>query len=1025
MVNQAASANHFTLRIREILAVLMSASEQSSMVSGSGLAAPDSDRESRPLPPLSAVDSDARLPRLSGSETVINKTGPQAMLVSPTGDSPSHELVNRLFPSVQDSGSSIGTHSPTGIELDHFRVEERIGMGGMGAVFRAVDTRLQRMVALKLLAPSQAYDDGSVKRFQNEARAAARLDHENVARVHYIGEERGLHFIAFEYVTGSTIREMIRRQHRISVTDTINYALQIAAALKHTSAMGVVHRDIKPSNIIITPSGRAKLVDLGLARNDTTESQADLTLPGTTLGTFDYISPEQAKDPRSVDVRSDIYSLGCTLYHMLTGQPPYPEGTVLQKLLDHQGKEAPDPAAINRRIPDFVSAIVRRMMNSDRNNRHQNADQLIRDLTHAAGHLGLRGVNPEGLVWVASKSATTSWLAGNAGWLATVAVLLSVVGVLHQFPEIGLRMAGIPPQQQTAADRSLDDANTDTGIASTDSGNKETDTVALTSPSEPATERATSEETGPPAAIEPDKDLIASTSRPLEPGNRSPISPLIPPDGIPATPGELIPAMTKILTAEGTADTSSTNDPPRASETSETGSTKLAGPSVTQPKVVPATEDELPVALFTGDASLDRHYRTLEAACAAAEDGSTIELQFSDTLVEKSFRVTRKNLTIRAARGHTPTIEFVPSEIDSTDSTARMITLNAGPLRLVNVNLQMTVPDRPSADRYSLFGTSRAGLLAMDRVTITVVNPAHAPASIVEIASDSGRMPADMPTTPVAIQREELGLQATDCVFRGQASFAAITWPGMSSFTIDNCVAGLDGDFLQIRPLAMPTAARPVLNFSMEHLSARISGAFLRFSGPVSLDVPTVDFQVRNSIISSTESSPLVVSEVDIASEDARRMFTWKGERNFFNSVAVFWSLEASDDVLSWDDWQTLWQTNGNVGSKNLPIDWLTERPFDTEQVVGALTPDVWQLGPGLTELNPAIQGSTDGSDAGADLSELPWVVEKPSPVSSSSETETNAATSSPTSDSQKPTANTAGPTEISTGTIGTRPAPE
>lgn len=1019
MVNQAAAANHFTLRIRETLAVLMSAREKSSMVSGSGLLAPDSDRESRPLPPLSADDNDAHLPRLSGSETVINKTGPQTMLPPLTGDSPSLELVNRLFPAAQDSGSSVGTYSPNGIELDHFRVEERIGMGGMGAVFRAVDTRLQRMVALKLLAPSQSNDDGAVKRFQNEARAAARLDHENVARVHYIGEERGLHFIAFEYVTGSTIRELIRRQHRISVTDTMNYALQIAAALKHASAMGVVHRDIKPSNIIITPSGRAKLVDLGLARNDTTESQADLTLPGTTLGTFDYISPEQAKDPRSVDVRSDIYSLGCTLYHMLTGQPPYPEGTALQKLLDHQGKEAPDPAAINRRIPDFVSAIVRRMMNSDRNNRHQNADQLIRDLTHAAGHLGLRGVNPEGLVWVASKSATTSWLAGNAGWLGTVAVLLAVVGVLHQFPEIGLHMAGIPPQQQTLLDQSPDNSSINSTTPDTALASNSTDTASASEPDRAVVDRGMSADTGPSAAIESEKTLIATNINPIKPDEGTPISlisPIIRPDGISTPPGELIPEMTEILTADSTDDSPSTIKPPQTVESSETGTANPTAPSVTQLNTVPL-EDELPVALFTGDASLDRHYRTLEAACAAAEDGSTIELQFSDTLVEKSFRITRKNLTIRAARGRTPTIEFVPSEIDSTDSTARMITLNAGPLRLVNVNLQMTVPDQPSADRYSLFGTSRAGLLAMDRVTITIVNPAHAPASVLEIASDSGRMPADMPTTPATIQREALGLQATDCIFRGQASFATIAWPGMASFTIDNCVAGLDGDFLQIRPLAMPTAARPVLDFNIEHLSARLSGSFLRFSGPVSVDVPEVEFRVRNSIISATETSPLAVSEVAIAPEDARRMLIWKGERNFFDSVAVFWSLEASDDVVSWDDWQTLWQTNGNVGSRNLPIDWLTNRPFDTEQVVGALAPDVWQLGPGLTELNPAIQGSTDGSDAGADLSELPWVIKKTSPAGNPSETETKPAT-----DSRQPAAKTQGPIESS---IGNRPAPE
>jgi serine/threonine-protein kinase len=992
------------------------------MVSGSGLAAPDSDRDPRPLPPLSAADSDAHLPRLAGSETVINKAGAQAVPLSTTGgDSPSQAILDRLFPpSRSESGSSIETHSPAGIELDHFRVEERIGMGGMGAVFRAVDTRLQRMVALKLLAPSQAYDEGSVKRFQNEARAAARLDHENVARVHYIGEERGLHFIAFEYVTGSTIRELIRRQHRVTVADSINYALQIAAALKHTSAMGVVHRDIKPSNIIITPSGRAKLVDLGLARNDTTESQADLTLPGTTLGTFDYISPEQAKDPRSVDVRSDIYSLGCTLYHMLSGQPPYPEGTVLQKLLDHQGKEAPDPASINRRIPDFVSAIVRRMMNSDRNNRHQNADQLIRDLTHAAGHLGLRGVNPEGLVWVASKSATTSWLAGNAGWLATVTVLLSVVGILHQFPEIGLRMAGIPPQQQGPADIPPGDATTN-GETAAEPAN--TEIAALDTATPPSPEPNAAADTGPAAAIEPEENLGATNSNPPARVGESPISPLIRLTGIPASPSELIPDMTKILTAKDADDASEAPRPPRTIGP-PIAETDITPPATGSPgPVMAAAEEELPVALFTGDASLDRHYRTLEAACAAAEDGSTIELQFSHTLVEKSFRVTRKNLTIRAARGHTPTIEFVPSEIDSTDSTARMITLHSGPLRLVNVNLQMTIPDRASADRYSLFGTSRPSLLAMDRVAITIVNPTHAPATILDIASNSGRMPVDMPTTPVAIQREEVGIQATDCVFRGQSSFATIAWPGQASFSLDNCVAGLDGDFLQVRPLPMSTSSKPVLDFSMEHLSARISGSFLRFVGPVSVDVPAIECRVRNSIVSSTEASPLIVSEVAIAAEDARRMLVWKGERNFFDAIPVFWSLEASDDALTWEDWQSLWQANGNVGSKNLPIDWLLESPYDSEETIGKLAPDVWQLGPGLVELNPAIQGSTDGSDAGANLAELPWTVEK-KPVSDSPEAQTESATNS-TTDSPQPATNAPASATSSSGSRETRTAPE
>ena len=134
----------------------------------------------------------------------------------------------------------------------------------------------------------------------------------------------------------------------LSVAEAINYTLQIAGALVHASERGVVHRDIKPSNIIVTPQGRAKLVDMGLARRFEREGADDgLTQSNMTLGTFDYISPEQARDPRSVDVRSDLYSLGCTIYHMLTGQPPFPGGTVLQKLLSHREEPAPDVRGLN------------------------------------------------------------------------------------------------------------------------------------------------------------------------------------------------------------------------------------------------------------------------------------------------------------------------------------------------------------------------------------------------------------------------------------------------------------------------------------------------------------------------------------------------------------------------------------------------------------------------------------------------------------------------------------------------------
>ncbi|NOX53697.1 MAG: serine/threonine protein kinase, partial [Planctomycetes bacterium] len=277
------------------------------------------------------------------SETVVNpeRRGTRSVALQNVPAETS-ELWQRLFPPESDVLEGRAP-DPAGIQLGHFVIEERIGMGGMGAVFRALDTRLQRYVALKVLSPFQARDPAAVQRFVNEGRAAARLDHDNIARVYHIGEEHGLNFIAFEFITGTNVRDLIRQRGRLEPAEAVNYTLQIASALRHTSAAGVIHRDIKPSNIIITPSGRAKLVDLGLARKIDSQSAPDLTVAGTTLGTFDYISPEQAKDPRNVDVRSDIYSLGCTLYHMLTGEPPYPEGTVLQKLLSHQGGEPPDP----------------------------------------------------------------------------------------------------------------------------------------------------------------------------------------------------------------------------------------------------------------------------------------------------------------------------------------------------------------------------------------------------------------------------------------------------------------------------------------------------------------------------------------------------------------------------------------------------------------------------------------------------------------------------------------------------------
>src|SRR5207244_1594113 len=154
-----------------------------------------------------------------------------------------------------------------GRRLAHFELLEPIGVGGMAAVIRSRDTQLERTVALKILPPETASDPDNIRRFHQEARAAARLDHENIARVFFCGEDQGLHFIAFEFVEGENLRMLLERRGPIPVPEAVRYMLQIAAGLEHAASRGVVHRDIKPSNIIISSTGRAKLVDMGLARN--------------------------------------------------------------------------------------------------------------------------------------------------------------------------------------------------------------------------------------------------------------------------------------------------------------------------------------------------------------------------------------------------------------------------------------------------------------------------------------------------------------------------------------------------------------------------------------------------------------------------------------------------------------------------------------------------------------------------------------------------------------------------------------
>lgn len=316
-----------------------------------------------------------------------------------------------------------------GQQLDQVLLEKFVGGGGMGAVFRGWDTTLHRTVAVKVLSKRHSDDSDSLRRFQIEARSAARLDHPNIARAHYVGEARGLPYIVFEFIDGQNLRDLVNESGPMAVADVLNIGLQIAGALAHSWEREVVHRDIKPSNILIAHDGLAKLVDMGLARLEYLgQTEHEETATGVTLGTFDYISPEQARNPRDADIRSDIYSLGCTLFFMLAGRPPYQEGTVLQKLLAHQSDPVPNIREIRPDVPEIVAAVIATMLAKQPNERFQTPLDLSVALNSCVEQLGIAAPAAALPNYLGTWSPPSSFWRRHATWIIPAALLL--LGVL-------------------------------------------------------------------------------------------------------------------------------------------------------------------------------------------------------------------------------------------------------------------------------------------------------------------------------------------------------------------------------------------------------------------------------------------------------------------------------------------------------------------------------------------------------------------------------------------------------------------
>ena len=257
-----------------------------------------------------------------------------------------------------------------------YQIIEEIGKGGMGEVYKVLDTRIKEKVALKLIRPEVASDKDTIERFSSELRLARKIRHKNVCGMYDLGETEGSHFITMKYVHGEDLKSMIRMSGSLSLGMLLSVGKQISDGLAEAHSIGVVHRDLKPQNIMIDKNGNAKIMDFGIARS---VREKGITGPSVLIGTPQYMSPEQAEG-REVDSRSDIYSLGVILYEMATSRVPFDGETALSIAMKHKGEIPKNPKQLNPGIPDDLGGLILKCLEKDRANRYQSAAELRSEL---------------------------------------------------------------------------------------------------------------------------------------------------------------------------------------------------------------------------------------------------------------------------------------------------------------------------------------------------------------------------------------------------------------------------------------------------------------------------------------------------------------------------------------------------------------------------------------------------------------------------------------------------------------------
>ena len=882
-----------------------------------------------------------------------------------------------------------------GTRFAQFELLDYVGGGGMGRVFRAYDTALARHVAIKILPREQTQDAEILLRFRNEAQTAARLNHPNLVQVYHIGEADGLPYIVFELIEGVNIRTLVEQKGVLPLDEAIGYTVQVAKALAHAAAHGVVHRDIKPSNVLITAERQAKLIDLGLARlQRLDEGAGDLTASGVTLGTFDYIAPEQARDPRTADVRSDIYSLGCTLFFMLTGRPPFAEGTVLQKLLQHQGQEPPDVRQFRPELPAEVSRLLRKMMAKDPRHRYQTPQQLLEALTTLAERLGLEAA--DGVLKRArwAEPASFPWLRTQLPWLVPVGALLVTVGLLAWL----WSPAPMEPLTQGLSEpEPLPPSPAATGSSVSNPPDLRSTEPAGTSAAGPGTSPTASRVAsgaGDDGKAE-ELDLESEARR----------------TGRGTIGGDSAAADARLRDAQAPAESVDSqtqplqNSPPSATPAPATtasepglkgflpqlvpgpggsGSSGLSG--VVGPAALPAARaTPTPQAAASGviavdpNGSIPNSFRSLAAACTAAAQGDVIELRFNGPHEEPPLALRNLKLTIRAAEGFQPVILFQPGELAPVPYPKAMLSLVGGQLTLLHVGLELDVPRDASSDQWSLFEIRQTETIRLEKCTFTVRNAAegngayHPDVAFFRIKAGPKTGPGD---TAGAV-RQPVTITLADCVLRGEAVVLRVQdlWP--IRFTYENGLVVTTEPLLEADGGERTPWPNERIELDLQHLTAVIRGGLCRLnrSGSMPRLLPT-QVSCANSILLGGPTASLI-EQIEVAGlETGGEALAWNGDRNFYEGFESFWTIRPAGvgappvRVLSFDQWREHWGPQ----RENMPqwnrVQW-RQLP-SADRPAHAHIPADYALSPPSASPNPALGAASDGGNVGAAMDRLP-----------------------------------------------------